>query len=102
MALFNVKTWFNDAVGGTRLNKAGLDDLEARISSAVLTLSVPQAITSVAYGDARFPSQPTSVSEGGIVTTYTYNANGTLATEARLGTTITYTYDSSGNLTGAA
>jgi len=39
------------------------------------------------------------VTEGGITTTYTYNPDGTVATDTRLGVTRAYTYDGSGNLT---
>lgn len=63
--------------------------------------SAPHAITAVVYGDARFPSSPTSVTENGIVTTFTYNADGSVATETRAGKTATYAYDGTGNLTGA-
>jgi YD repeat-containing protein len=41
-----------------------------------------------------------TVTEDGITTTYTYNPDGTVATDTRLGVTRTYTYDGSGNLTG--
>ena len=43
----------------------------------------------------------TSITEGGITTTYTYNPDGTLNTETRLGKTRTRTYDGNGRLTGA-
>jgi YD repeat-containing protein len=41
----------------------------------------------------------TSVTEDGIVTTFTYNSDGTVATDTRNGITRTYTYDGAGNLT---
>lgn len=39
---------------------------------------------------------------GGATTTYAYNADGTLHTETRNGVTLTFTYDASGNLTTVA
>ncbi|WP_262982868.1 hypothetical protein [Arthrobacter globiformis] len=39
------------------------------------------------------------MTEGGITTTYTYNTDGTVATDTCLGVTRTYTY-TDGNLTG--
>ncbi|MDX5962953.1 hypothetical protein SIM91_06455 [Rhodococcus opacus] len=42
------------------------------------------------------------MTDNGITTTYTYNADGTVHTDTRDGVTRTYTYDGSGNLTGIA
>lgn len=51
--------------------------------------------------DSRDPAgNPTSVTEGGVTTTYTWNADGTPHTETRGGITRTFTY-SAGVLTGA-
>lgn len=43
----------------------------------------------------------TSSTEGGITTTYTYNADGTVNTETRLGKVRTWAYDGSGNPTSS-
>lgn len=43
----------------------------------------------------------TSVTEGGITTTFTYNADGTVNTETRLGKVRTWAYDGSGNPTSS-
>lgn len=40
-----------------------------------------------------------SVTEDGITTTYTYNPDGSVATDTRDGVTRAYTYDTAGNLT---
>jgi len=43
----------------------------------------------------------TSVTEGGITTTFTYNADGTVNTETRLGKVRTWAYDTNGNPTSS-
>jgi len=43
----------------------------------------------------------TSITEGGITTTFTYNADGTVNTESRLGKVRTWAYDASGNPTSS-
>jgi YD repeat-containing protein len=43
----------------------------------------------------------TSTTEGGITTTFTYNADGTVNTETRLGKVRTWAYDGSGNPTSS-
>jgi YD repeat-containing protein len=42
-----------------------------------------------------------SVTEGGVTTTYTYNPDGTVNTETRLGKTRTWAYDANGNPTSS-
>jgi YD repeat-containing protein len=37
-----------------------------------------------------------------VLTTFTYNSNGTVNTQTRAGVTKTFTYDANGNVTGAA
>jgi len=39
---------------------------------------------------------------GGTTTTYTYNADGSVKTESRAGKQKTYVYDASGNITGSS
>jgi YD repeat-containing protein len=73
-----------------------------QISGDLLLSSLQTAITSVTYGDSRFPDQPTSIVESGVTTAYTYNADGTVHTEARGGKTRTFTYDSSGRVTATS
>jgi len=43
----------------------------------------------------------TSITEGGITTTFTYNADGTVNTETRLGKVRTWAYDGNGNPTSS-
>lgn len=71
--------------------------LEGRLSDADLNATYAPAFadTAIAYtGD-----NVTSVTENGITTTYTYNGDGTVATDTRDGVTRQYTY-TDGNLTG--
>lgn len=49
---FSIKTWFNNPGGGTKLNAAGLNDLEARISAG---------IAAAGGGDTILASAPTGV-----------------------------------------
>lgn len=72
---------------------------EALVATSVES-RVPTGISAVAYGDSRFPDQPTSVTEGGITTTYTYNADGSYATRTCNSVTETFSY-TNGVLTGS-
>lgn len=55
--------------------------------------------TAIVYDGAT--GNVTSLTEGGITTTYTYNADGTVNTETRLGKVRTWAYDGSGNPTSS-
>lgn len=55
--------------------------------------------TSIAYDPVT--GNVTSVTEGGVTTTFTYNANGTVNTETRLGKVRTWAYDANGNPTSS-
>jgi YD repeat-containing protein len=57
-----------------------------------------EASTSIAYDGS---GNVTSTTEGGITTTFTYNADGTVNTETRLGKVRTWAYDGSGNPTSS-
>lgn len=59
------------------------------------------ALEAITVNSTDANGRPTSVTEGGVTTTYTYNADGSVNTETRGGITRTYAYDGSGNLTGA-
>ena len=88
--------------GGTlRVPLAGAVSGQTFDAVSGLPLSVVSNSPSVLTINSRDAAgNPTSVTEGGITSTYTWNADGTVATETRLGLTRTYTY-SAGVLTGA-
>jgi hypothetical protein len=75
------------------------DDDDALVATPVEG-RVPAGISAITYGDSRFPDQPTSVTEGGVTTTYTYNADGSYATRTCGGVTETFSY-SNGKITGS-
>jgi YD repeat-containing protein len=83
----------------------GLADLIQSPGSEVATaLSTTYArefepSTSIVYDPST--GAVTSSTEGGITTTYTYNADGTVDTETRLGKVRTWAYDASGNPTSS-
>jgi YD repeat-containing protein len=77
--------------GGTRASLASVE------TSVLGVLD----ISSVVYGDSRFPDSITSITENGVTRTFTYNADGSVHTETAGGRTRTFSYDGSGNLTGA-
>jgi YD repeat-containing protein len=58
--------------------------------SIQIDLSAPPAATLIAYTES---GDVDSVTVDGITTTYTYNLDGTVATDTRLGKTRQYTYD---------
>lgn len=79
---------------------------EARAVAAVAALDVPQLVvdavsvqsfadTEITYDGA---GNAVTVTSGDVSTTYTYNPDGTVATDARLGVTREYSYDGAGNL----
>jgi YD repeat-containing protein len=57
------------------------------------------ASSSIVYDPAT--GNVTSNTEGGITTAYTYNADGTVNTETRLGKVRTWAYDANGNPTSS-
>jgi YD repeat-containing protein len=57
-----------------------------------------QAAGSILYDTA---GNVTSLTEGGITTTFTYNTDGTVNTETRLGKVRTWSYDANGNPTSS-
>jgi len=68
-----------------------------------LTKAVGDATYAPAFPDTTITysgGNVATVTDNGITTTYTYNADGTVHTDTRDGVTRTYTYDGSGNLTG--
>ena len=78
-------------------------NLPARLSDAQLTATYAKADPAIAmvYGDPANPTLPTSVTEDGITTTFTYDGSGNPLTRTRNGVTRTFTY-TAGNLTGVA
>ena len=76
---------------------SGVDKFR-RFSTRTTASTEPVVALTINSRDAA--GNPTSVTEGGVTTTYTWNADGTPATETRGGITRTFTY-SAGVLTGA-
>lgn len=58
-----------------------------------------EASSSIVYDPAT--GNVTSATEGGITTTFTYNADGTVNTETRQGKVRTWVYDGNGNPTSS-
>jgi len=58
-----------------------------------------EASTAIVYDSAT--GNVTSTTEGGITTTFTYNTDGTVNTETRLGKVRTWAYDANGNPTSS-
>ncbi|TCN51794.1 YD repeat-containing protein [Rhodococcus sp. SMB37] len=74
------------------------EELDGRLSESSLNATYVRAFpdsTAVVYDGENV----SSVTEDGITTTYTYNPDGSVATDTRAGVTRTYTYDTAGNLT---
>lgn len=79
----------------------GLPAAIEEVGNSIYAPSFPAATTITYDGD-----NVDTVTENGITTEYTYNADGSVATDSRtvggVTTVRTYTYDGSGNLTGIA
>ncbi|QTJ64963.1 hypothetical protein HYG77_04690 [Rhodococcus sp. ZPP] len=86
-------------IDATRVN--GLPAAIEEVGNSIYAPSFPAATTITYDGD-----NVDTVTENGITTEYTYNADGSVATDSRtvggVTTVRTYTYDGSGNLTGIA
>jgi len=75
--------------------------LPTRLSDAQLSATYDRAFeasTSIVYDGS---GNVTSSTEGGVTTTFTYNLDGTVHTETRLGKVRTWAYDGSGNPTSS-
>lgn len=76
------------------------DDFKLPTAVKAGTTNLPfDATTSIVYDPAT--GSVTSSTEGGVTTAYTYNPDGTVNTETRLGKVRTWVYDANGNPTSS-